>query len=301
MGARRDGRPGRSTTKRGRSRGDPLADSGGDLSDARPIEQVAEALRVRQVALGARGIEKVASVQALGQLGEHRHHVAEVPGGAEVPKQIERRGFRRRDVHRAGLGLDRQGGRALDVPLQEEADPRAAGHSGSELRTRDHLELLRLLVRGTVDGRRAQDGDVVRLVVERHQLVDEPARRRRAGRTVLDRHNHVETAARHGKASLLHKPAGSLLQCLRGDAEGRERLLSSEHIAARGLVRIDQIGQAAVILVWFCKHNRPPCGSFGIQDRILSIACVSVNTISYAQRDSERPFQHVRRMPGSTA
>ncbi len=126
--------------------------------------------------------------------------------------------------------------RTFEVSLPKEPDPGATGHRGPKLLVRDDLELLRLLVCRSMEGCCAQDPYVVRLAVELHQLIDEPAWGRRAGLAVLDRHDDAEAAARDGEPPLVYQPPDGLLQRLVGNPERCERLLTREDVAAGRLI-----------------------------------------------------------------
>jgi len=81
--------------------------------------------------------------------------------------------------------------------ISESRDPNAPGVRRPGRPVGDDLEDHRLLVRGAVDRRGAEQPDVVRLTEEAHQVVDEPARRRTARLPVVER----DDGARAGSPS----------------------------------------------------------------------------------------------------
>jgi len=63
--------------------------------------------------------------------------------------------------------------------------PHPSHRKGTKDRTSDHLELLGLLMRGTVHRSRREETDVVRHFVESHQVIDPRGGRQRAHLPVL--------------------------------------------------------------------------------------------------------------------
>jgi hypothetical protein len=99
----------------------------------------------------------------------------------------------------------------------------------------DDLELLRLLMRGPVQGSSREHAHVVRVPVELHQLVDEPRGRRRPSVPVLVGNDHDEAPSRNDHSCLRSQPAHRVLdRDLRG-AESNHRFLSAEDVSAAGL------------------------------------------------------------------
>ena len=159
------------------------------------IEEKAEPLDVGN-GVERRDLCESCARAALGQLAEHGSDVAQVARRSSEADEIERRRFGRRNAHRSGLGLDHRNRSRTHSAAHVERDARPPDARGPSRAIRDDLEQHRLLVSCSVERRRAEQADVVRLLEVPHEVIDEPGGRRRTGVAVLDGDDDVEASAR---------------------------------------------------------------------------------------------------------
>ena len=145
--------------------------------------------------------------------------LSEARAGLRVAHQIERRQFRRGQLHIARLRLailDPRRHRRHVLAVGKD-DPRPSGLDVGQEFVRDDLKLHDGLMGSAVGRRRRQQPHIIGPLLMAHQGVDIPFGRRRSRRGVLWRHDHVEAAPGPDKLA-------APLQAL-GGVEERARLM----------------------------------------------------------------------------
>ena len=214
-----------------------------------------------ELAVRLGSLHEATGLAGLRQVAQDRSDVRQEPRVLDVAEEVHGRGLGGGHPHRAGVGLHRDHRRPLEAGLGDEADAVAPGGDRPLRAGRHHLELLWGLVRCPVLRGRREDAHVVGRVERAHEVVDEPARRRRAGRPMLHRHDHVEAATRADEPALAREEAGGLLQVLGSDPQGRDGLGPLERVASPALKRVDELLETARPIGTHCGPGRGSHGS----------------------------------------
>ena len=221
---------------------------------AETLQQMPETLQHRLLNQRREGGELL-GIDASSKVREDRGDIVDSAGRLRIAQQIESRQRRRRDLHRAGIGLAVLDSRRHRFQLlaEVEDDQVSARADLRKALVRDDLKLHDRLVRRTVHLRGLEETDVVGPALAAHERIDVPSRWRRPTGRMLRWDDDMESLPRAQQRPAALESLGSIQERTASDAQRSFGLLGGEDRPARGEQTADMVRQGGPLVV---KHGR---------------------------------------------